>query len=298
MKYTFLALFCFAQALVWADVNPDSLYQALIPKLSETGNLTLSLEKESQRDSAAALFLEDLLQLTQVEEALTFDLTPIRNLSVVTSRNEKLRVLTYMIPRAGGIYSHIGLLLYLDEDGLYHAIQLVDNSMNSDFKPLRPSQWHGGLYYELIEEKLDRKPVYFVLGYRATHPFIHEKFIDVIDISNQRVQFGLPVFHFDKFNDRVYPQAPYRIRMQFSAKVSAVLRWNEDYEGIVMDHVVPQDVSHKGLYMDYGPDFTYDGLRWEDEKWELESQIQFENNTQTAPAGQNVPTGLSPENRR
>lgn len=298
MGLRFTILLSLISTLSFSQTNADSLYQVMKPKLIKNGQLLLALPVEHQRDSAAALFLEDLLTLVKVEEAMEFNYAPIRNLSVQRSDDEKVCILTYLIPRAGGRYTHVGILMYEDEEDEYHSVQLTDNSMNAEYRPLKPSSWHGGLYYDLIQKKVEGRAVYFLLGYRAVNPNVHEKFVDVLDLSNDRVQFGLPVFYIEEFNDRVFRQAPYRLRMQYSGRITAVLRWSDDYDGIVMDHVSPPDASQKGLYLNYGPDFSYDGLKWKDEMWHLESEINFQNDTQTPPAGQNVPTGLSPARPR
>lgn len=299
MRSTFLLLMLILGFTASSQSEADSTFTALKPALVRNGNLLRSLPFENQRDSAATLFITDLLKLVAFEEAMQMDLISIGNLSVIDSEDDKVRIITYMVPRAGGSYTHVGFLLYLDEDDQYHHVQLLDNAFGSvEYKPLNSSNWYGGLYYNMIPKRIEGRTVYVLLGYRAKNPMIHEKFIDVLDLANDRVQFGLPIFYVEQFNDRVYQRQPYRMTLQFSAKVSAVLQWNEDYNGIVMDHLAPPDINQKGVYMTYGPDFTYDALVWEDDMWHLREQITFKNNTQTAPANPNVPTGLGPNSSR
>lgn len=273
----------------------DSIYAYHRDILIRTGENSRILPTQEMRNAAADSFLVSLGTILHYPDAMKYEFSGVSNLSIINSEDDQVRLVTYMVPQRGGIYKHFGHLLYLDENDEYHHVPLKDDAEgNTLYKPLRPNSWYGGLYYGIIEKEVEDRTVYFLLGYRSVNPAIHQKFVDVLDLSDQRVQFGLPVFHVVTFNDIDNNRAPYRLTMSYGTKYSALMQWNEDYEGIVMDHVVPPDASQKGFYMVYGPDFTYDALVWKDEEWHLEKMITFGNEVETPAPGTNLPTGLSP----
>lgn len=296
MKFRILFLSIFISLTSVAQLSEaDSTYAYHKDILKTTGLHSRILQTQEERNAAADSFRTSLRAIVQFEDALEYQFADVSNLSLVTSEDKNLRLLTYMVPQRGGTYKHYGYLCYLDEDDEYHWVELQNDETNNVlYKPVKASSWYGALYYDIIEKKVDRKTVYFLLGYRSVNQMIHQKVIDVLDLSDDRVQFGLDVFHVPTFNDIDNERAPYRLTMSYATKSSALLQWNEDYEGIVMDHVSPPDASQKGFFMVYGPDFTYDALVWKDEEWHLEKMIHFGNDVETPPAGGEVPTSLSP----
>ncbi len=277
--------------------DADSVYQALLPQLKEFGEKSRVLPLENERNAAADSFITALEEITKHPEAMNFTFEGVSNLSVLTSPDEKLRMLTFMVPQSGLVYKHYGFMLYADDDEYKHLfLENRSSGSKSDlFTILTPGEWYGGLYYDIIEKEKDDQTIYFLLGYRQVNPNVQQKFIDAVTVTEGLVRFGAKAFQVGKFNDIENEQPPYRLAMSYSTKFGATLQWNEDYDGIVMDHVSPPDASQRGFYMVYGPDFSYDALVWKDEAWYLEENIMFENDVQTAPPDPNVPATLGPE---
>jgi hypothetical protein len=46
---------------------------------------------------------------------------------------------------------------------------------------------------------------------------------------------------------------------------------------IVMDNLVPSDPNYKGVFRFYGPDFSYNGYKFEKGKWVLYNNIDLRN---------------------
>ena len=55
------------------------------------------------------------------------------------------------------------------------------------------------------------------------------------------------------------------------------VKWNERMKMIVFDHLSPSQPSLAGNYEYYGPDFSYDGFRFEKDAWVLVEQIDMRN---------------------
>jgi hypothetical protein len=67
-----------------------------------------------------------------------------------------------------------------------------------------------------------------------------------------------------------------RIIFEFNERVQVTLEYNEVMKMIVFDHLSPSRPSLEGQYQFYGPDFSYDGLLFEDGIWKHYSDIQIE----------------------
>ncbi|KAB2806792.1 hypothetical protein [Phaeocystidibacter luteus] len=280
---------------LWAQ-EADSVYNALLPILKEEGQNSRMLPTQEERNEAAQKFIDALDEICSYPEAMNFTFDGVSNMSILQSPDEHLRLFTFMVPQRNLTYAHHGYLIY-DGGEEYKHIELIDNAMGGralTFRLLPPTQWFGGLYYDIIEQEKDDQTVYFLLGYRSESAQLQMKFIDAVTFTDGLVRFGSKSFKVGTFNDFENSMPPYRLMMYYSAEYGAMMQWDSNFKGIIMDHVAPPDAAQKGLYISYGPDFTYDGLRWEDENWHLEEGIQFENEMETLPPDSNVPTDLGP----
>jgi len=68
-----------------------------------------------------------------------------------------------------------------------------------------------------------------------------------------------------------------RILFEYSARVQMSLRWIDSKKMIVFDHLSPTKASLTGNYQYYGPDFSFDALRFENGTWELVEDVDVRN---------------------
>lgn len=298
MRLKAIITFTLLSSLCWAQ-EADSVYRLHLPFLRQMGEITRTAQSLEERNAAADTFLHVLSEVCQYPEAMNFPFTGVSNMSMLQSPDGKLRLFTFMVPQERLIYQHYGMLLYQDGD-FYKKVELIDNTRGGrelQYRLLSPANWYGSLYYEIVEQEVEDQTVYFLLGYRSVNTHIQQKLIDAVSITEGLVRFGSQSFQVAEFNDVRNMNPPFRLMMSYSAKNSAMMRYDEEYSGIIMDHVSPPDASMKGLYMQYGPDFSYDGLRWEDEKWFLESNIQVQSDIEPEPRTGRPDEGLGPGDR-
>jgi hypothetical protein len=93
-----------------------------------------------------------------------------------------------------------------------------------------PGAWYGALYYQIIPFERDKKKYYMLLGFNAENSYLNTKVADVLDINGDEVKLGVPVF--------VGNEDPMTRIILTYADVSTVhIRYDEDFGGIVYDHV-------------------------------------------------------------
>ena len=202
-----------------------------------------------------------------------FDL--LRSLGKITSADQKLRIYTWNSPLSGGNNKYYGFIQYKtgqkEEIKLY---RLTDNRSNITYPAhavLNVDNWYGALYYEIVEIRIEGVACYTMLGFNPEDFFTSQKIIDILWFNEQyEPAFGKPVFRFQK-------QYQSRILFTYSAKAIMSLTWNNDLKMIVYDHLSPIKPSYTGNYQFYGPDFSYDGLRFEKGIWESVENINVRN---------------------
>ncbi|MBN2275362.1 MAG: hypothetical protein JXR41_06225 [Bacteroidales bacterium] len=208
-------------------------------------------------------------------EAFFYPFDSLKNIGKITSRDQKLRLLTWNLLYSDGTHQYYGFVLYRPDNKAKHfLLRLTDRSAtieNPEMLTLDTENWFGALYYEIIEKKWDGVTLYTLLGYDPNNMFISKKIIDNLYFREDSIPvFGAPVF---KKNNAFL----HRIIFEYSARVSMSLRYNQDLKMIVFDHLSPAKPSYTGSYQFYGPDFSFDAFKFTDDHWELVEDIDMRN---------------------
>ncbi|MGE0087992.1 MAG: hypothetical protein AB7S50_00790 [Bacteroidales bacterium] len=230
-------------------------------------------------DSNKILINRDIQRI--IRNALSFNesfdspLDSVLNLGVVISENNRVRFYTWNIPFNDGTHKYFGFIHYYSKkDKKYNLFELFDNSDNIK-KPtmefLSSRNWFGGLLYMIIEKKYKGDTYYILLYSDLNDLHTKKKIIDVLQFG----EHDLPVFGARIFKDQ--PQNT-RIIFEFNARASMTLTYDNKLKMIVFDHLSPSKPSLKGVYEFYGPDFSYDGYKFEKGFWVLHPDIDIRNN--------------------
>lgn len=193
----------------------------------------------------------------------------------ILSSDKRLRIYTWNIPYHDGTHQYVGYLQYIPEKTNEPEIfKLTDKSeeiSNTTQAVLDNHNWYGALYYDIILCTDKKNRYYTLLGFDFNDIFSSKKVIDVLyfDEDNKPV-FGKSLFEHDG-------KLTTRIIFEFSARVSMTLKYHKEKEIIVYDHLSPSRPSLTGRYQFYGPDMSYDGLKFEDGIWKEQENIDIRN---------------------
>ncbi|MFW5886668.1 MAG: hypothetical protein ACOCUL_02820, partial [Bacteroidota bacterium] len=154
------------------------------------------------------------------------------------------------------------------------TFELNDNSeniSNPEFETLSNQNWYGALYYQIIVNKHWLNEYYTLLGSDLNDLHSKKKLVEILQFGqNDQPVFGNPVF-------KNREKAVTRIIFEYSAQANMVLTYDKDREMIIYDHLSPFRPSLKGKYQFYGPDFSYDGLKFENGIWNTYHDIDARN---------------------
>ncbi len=249
-----------SESLAGAETQIGMLFTRMAASNADT-------DKKRINDSIVQL-MEATLQLSG---SMDYPFTLLTKMGKISSADAKIRIYTWNLPWADGTNTYFGFLQYkTNNKGEIKQVFLNDKSAEipeASRGILSPSQWYGMLIYEIVETKDGGQEYYTLLGLDNQDLFVSCKIVDVLyfDDHNEPV-FGKSIFHYKN-------KLMCRLIFQYSAKVKMSLKWNSKMKMIIFDHLAPPSSSYTDNYAFYGPDFSYDGLRFEQGRWELVEKV-------------------------
>ncbi len=207
------------------------------------------------------------------EGAFDYGFDSIVNVGKVASDNGLLRIFTWNLVKADGKHQQFGFIqYYLKEEKIVLLHQLNDKSDSIDnpgTKTLSAENWYGAIYYQILEIADSRGIGYTLIGWDGNDLYTSKKVIDVLYFDEKGIpKFGAPIFQVEKKQTN-------RVIFEYSRMVSMLVRWDSDYKMIVMDHLAPNNSIYEGNYKYYGPDLSYDGLKYINDLWEYVPAIDY-----------------------
>ncbi|MFM7104696.1 MAG: hypothetical protein ACKOW8_04175 [Flavobacteriales bacterium] len=212
------------------------------------------------------------LFLSCINHPETFDY-PFSRLKMCTiiSPDNKFRLLNWNQPLRDGTHKYYGFVLLKDDKGIIHWLELKHTPDRKGWqrnKFYTHDNWPGALYYDIVPMgKKGRSENYILLAWDGADNMTNKKLVDVIQIKKDRVRFGGDVFEGEEGIGK-------RIILEYSNGVSASLKYYPKGGYIVYDHLSPRNPAMVGIFSDYGPDGSYDALKFEKGKWKLISNIE------------------------
>ncbi len=219
------------------------------------------------------LVLSRLKTIWQSPVLFEDEFTGIARMKTLFSKDKKIKISTYGVSFSDFSNLFYGAVIVKDDKGIIKVNLLTDKS-GSIRTPTRASltanKWYGATYIDIIETNYQKKTYYTLLGYKGQDEFVKKRVVDVMMISGGKPRFGTPLFKQGRYTYN-------RLIFQYSLGANMLLRYNEKEKMIVMDNLVPSDPNYKGVFRFYGPDFSYNGYKFEKGKWILYNNIDLRN---------------------
>ncbi len=197
----------------------------------------------------------------------------IGRMKTLFSEDKNIKICTYGIFFNDFSNLFYGAVIIKEDKDKVNVFLLNDNS-EAIRSPTRASltnnKWYGATYLDIIEKQYKKKIYFTLLGYRGQDEFVKKRVIDVLWFSGGKPRFGSPIFKPDRYTYN-------RLIYKYSLGANMLLRYDEKEKMIVMDNLVPSEPYYKGVYRFYGPDFSYNGFKFEKGKWILYNNIDLRN---------------------
>jgi hypothetical protein len=255
-----------------ATANVYSAENPIVPEIDSLKNLFTEIQNAKSDSLKIEInnYLKNYLELyLKKQGSFTTDFKEVKNLGVLKSDDNKLRVYTWNLNFSDGSFKYYGFLQYKDNTGV--KVYFLDDKKYGSEGEIRLFQtyteWYGALYYEIITKKWNSTTYYTLLGWDGADFLINRKVVEALYFDRKAYPiFGKKIFKLNRVNAG-------RLIFEFSDRATMLLRYNSKQDMIVMDHLVPSEPKFANMYQYYGPDFSFDALVFRGGKWILQSDI-------------------------
>ncbi|GEM_PF-677867 len=219
---------------------------------------------DDTREKINAKVLKRFRRILKEPESFEYPFDEIKNAGILKSSDDRLRIYNWNVPFEAGYNVFYCFLQYRKNDTIL-TYELNDRSEKIDKpenKTLDKDNWYGALYYEVITKQGRFDGTYYTLLGFDPHDFLtNKKVIDVLHFDkNDQPVFGASIF---KNRENITK----RILFEYNQFANMMLRYDKDKKMIVYDHLSPSKPQYEGQREYYGPDFSYDGLKYENGIW-------------------------------
>ncbi|MFY8172307.1 MAG: hypothetical protein ACOVJ4_06630, partial [Sphingobacteriaceae bacterium] len=207
--------------------------------------------------------------------------------SIMRSPDNQFRIFTWHLRTDDGHYRYYGAIQKNDPKKLT-LYPLFDNSafiQNPQDTVLTNDSWYGAHYYTIIVPKrwFSKNKKYVLLGWKGHNQNSQQKVIDVLSFDKN----GSPIF--GAANLKLKDKTQQRIIFEYTTQAVMMLRYLSDKKWIVYDHLAAPNARSEGNFEVYGPDLSYDGLKYRRGKWILMEKIDLRNEASMEDAKFNNP---------
>ena len=216
---------------------------------------------EQERFTACRALISYLVQTLKTPNSFSYPFDRLKSVSILAPPDSSFKVFTWQLFVNDSTYRYYGAIQMNEKE--LKLFPLIDRSFEMDYKPVDEvhthEKWYGALYYNIVPLKKGRKTKYLMFGYDAFSFFDKRKVLDVLWFDEDGVpRFGDPVFNRENPEER-------RLILEYSAEASIRLNWDEGYEMILFDHLIPM-ASPFGRGITYVTDGSYEGFKIERNK--------------------------------
>lgn len=275
-KIIISALLCFLFYLSFSQESANHEFKKQEDTLAVIQKKLFAAKNNSERFQLNNLFLSSLEKVLQNENSFKYPFDSLKQIARLTSPDKKFKLFNWDVPKDDGTFEYFGFMQIHDsKNNKYILHKLTDKSdeiKNPENYSSDHKKWFGMLYYKIIPKKIKKNTYYVLLGFDGNDKISRKKIIDVLKFNNNNIpQFGDAVFKMEKKTVK-------RVIFEYNAEAIMSLKYNDKEDMIVFDHLAPPKEGLKGQHQFYGPDFSYDALKYEKGKWVYVPDIDARNN--------------------
>lgn len=203
-------------------------------------------------------------------------------ISTIISTDKKVKITTWNVELNDGSHQFYGAVSVQKEGKPITTFELTDktNDLRSpDRLMLTHKRWYGAIYLDIIHTSYKKQDYYTLIGFKGNNELTKIKLLEVLTIQpNGEPRFGSSIL------TKGPGYAP-RLIFEYSAGANMMMKYDESLKMIVMDNLSPSEPMFKNVFRFYGPDFSYNGYKFEKGKWKLYPDLDLRNpKTLQAPA--------------
>lgn len=262
--------------VVSLEAQKETSYLEIVKAESQLNQLFKQLYNQEDYTDKDRLYLRiDSLFQDALEQPGSYDYawTKLDMIGKLKSDDGALKVFSWLYMKSRDEYKYTCYMQVSRGKGKSETFRMskgkASGMKTEDYQQTRDN-WHPKIYYQLITSKYKRKTFYTLLGADFNNSLSSIKTAEVL-----AVQRGKPVFRGAQFLHG--GTVKNRIIFEYSAELTMTLRYNPQLKQIVFDHLAPLHPLYTGSYQFYGPDGSYDGLKFIEGIWVYEEDVDARN---------------------
>ena len=276
MKKICFLVFILYSLCSFSQKGNNNLFAEYEDTLKVMAHTIMNAEKEAEKRLANTAFITNLIEVLQYEKSFKFPFDSLPTIARILSPDNTFRIFNWLLKKENGAYEYYAIVHYHNiKRKRYEIIPLVDNSANirnAEQEDLDAKNWYGGIYYQIAYIKKIGRKYYTLLAWDGNDGNSTKKIIDVLYFSGKnKIKFGLPIFKKNK------KESQKRVIIEYDAKTSVSVRYQEKEKSIVFNHLVPPKKDLEGLEEYYIPEGTFNSYQYNNGKWLLEEDIDIRN---------------------
>jgi hypothetical protein len=246
--------------------DPEKIVEQYADSIKTIAPAILNGSTDSIRNNANKEVIRLLEVIMHFKESYTYPFDSLKTIAHLIAPDKSFRIYNWILPHKDGTFKFYGYVQQYNKKTKLVTFTVLNDASDKiekvDKAILNPEKWYGCLYYKILLNKFLGKRYYTLLGWKGYTLKSTKKVIDVLTFVANKPKFGQAIF-------KVKKEVKCRLILQYSSQAVVSLRYVDDEKAIVCDHLSPPSDNLKGQFEFYGPDFTYDALKFKRGKWFL-----------------------------
>jgi hypothetical protein len=262
--------------IIYLDIYSGKEKLLNIPDLETAVNLFILSRTRGEETifTISAEIQQRIVFLMGIPELFLNDFSGFSGLSTLLLPGDGLKMVTWNVEERTGNHHFYGVIATYFEDKGVQVFQLNDQfreTVQPEVSVLFYPDWYGAVYYDVIPVIHNQKTYYTLLGYNGNDAYSKIRAVDVLYFSEE----GTPCFGALLFN--INGSLKTRLIFEYSSRAEMMLRYDKREKMIVMDHLAPMEPVFVEDRSYYAPDFSYDALDYQEDKWILVENVELRN---------------------
>ncbi|MCO4294084.1 hypothetical protein NF867_14555 [Solitalea sp. MAHUQ-68] len=283
-----IACFCLTFTIVSGQSKTVEKLKEYEKTLRTIDAQSINGENELERRNSTYNFIKTLVTALKLPGSYNYPFDSLKTIAITKDPENKFRIFSWLFANDDGTYRYYGAIQMNNPKQLelYPLKDYTDFINNLSDTITSNENWVGAQYYQIIPPSNSNDP-YLLLGWKGNDQKSSMRVIEPLTISEGKITMGAPVLQ-DSTGKHLN-----RMVFEYSKSASMMLKYIPSKKWIVFDHLVPSDKSKTGHYEYYGPDLSYDGLKYEKGKWVYMNNINLTNEASVADELFNDPKKLA-----
>lgn len=204
-------------------------------------DVLVNASKAKHREQANTHFFNEFHETLLIEGSEHYPYDSLEWVSKLIPPDSSFRIFSWQLMINPDEHRYFGIIQILGESNDPKLIVLNDNRpfVNAaEYADYDGESWYGALYYGLHAfTSTDSAKKYLLLGYNANDGVTNYKIADILTFGDGGAKFDSPVFI--SVDEEGREDAKQRILLKYSDYSNVRLRYDDQLEMLIYDHIIP-----------------------------------------------------------